>query len=89
MGYGLRQVQELEETIARTPCDLVLVASPVDLRRVLRIKQPSQRVQYELREISPITLSGILKEKFGEAKRNAGEDLTRGTSLVPTIEIRQ
>jgi predicted GTPase len=89
MGYGLRQVQELEETIARTPCDLVLVASPVDLRLVLRIKQPSQRVQYELREISPITLSDILKEKFGEAKRNAGEDLTRGTSLVPTIEIRQ
>jgi predicted GTPase len=88
MGYGPRQVQELEETIARTPCDLVLVASPVDLRRLLRIRQPSQRVQYELREIGPVTLLDILKEKFGNAGHVAHEDLASGTPFVSAIDIR-
>ncbi len=65
MGYGDTQVRELEETIARTPCDLVLIATPIDLRRVLLIGQPSQRVRYEMQEIGEPTLLGILREKFG------------------------
>ena len=67
MGYSDQQVRELEETIARTPCDLVLIATPIDLRRVVRIAQPSQRVQYEMQEIGTPTLLDIFREKFGIA----------------------
>jgi len=61
MGYGDKQVRELEETINRTPCDLVLIATPIDLRRVLTIKHPSQRVRYELQEIGQPTLKDIVE----------------------------
>ena len=44
MGYGEEQVRDLETTVARTPADLVLVATPVDLRRVIRIDRPALRV---------------------------------------------
>jgi len=50
MGYGTRQMADLEATIARTPCDLVLVATPIDLARLVRIDQPNARVTYELEE---------------------------------------
>jgi predicted GTPase len=68
MGYGDRQTQELEETINRTPADLVIVATPIDLRRVVNIKLPSQRVRYELQEIGQPTLMDILSAKFGQKK---------------------
>jgi predicted GTPase len=64
MGYGAKQIRELEETINATPVDLVLVATPIDLRRIVNIKHPTLRVSYELEEIGPVTLAGILKEKF-------------------------
>ncbi|MGB9593465.1 MAG: cyclic 2,3-diphosphoglycerate synthase [Anaerolineae bacterium] len=60
MGYGDKQVRELEETINNTPCDMVLIATPIDLRRVVNIKHPSQRVRYELQEIGQPTLKDIL-----------------------------
>jgi predicted GTPase len=60
MGYGEEQTRDLEATIARTPCDLVLVATPIDLRRVIRISQPSQRVTYELQEIGRPDLGDVL-----------------------------
>jgi predicted GTPase len=60
MGYGAQQIRELQETINATPCDLVIVATPIDLRRVLEIKQPSQRVRYELQEIGRPTLEDVL-----------------------------
>jgi predicted GTPase len=47
MGYGDRQCHELEETIKRVPCDLVLVATPIDLARTIKIDKPSLRVAYE------------------------------------------
>ena len=50
MGYGPRQMADLEATIAACPCDLVLVATPIDLSRVVRIRQPHMRVLYELDE---------------------------------------
>ncbi len=66
VGYGKRQIEELEETINATPCDLVLVATPIDLRRVLKhIKHPVDRVRYELQEIGRPTLEDVLAEKFG------------------------
>jgi predicted GTPase len=69
MGYSFRQVQELEQTIARTPCDVVLVATPIDLRRVLRINKPSQRVKYALRETGHPTLFEIVGAKFGPCRK--------------------
>ncbi len=62
MGYGAEQMRELEETINGTPCDVVLVATPVDLRRVLQIRHPTCRVAYELEEIGPPTLGDVLRE---------------------------
>ncbi|HET7088348.1 MAG TPA: cyclic 2,3-diphosphoglycerate synthase [Anaerolineae bacterium] len=64
MGYGERQTKELEETINRTPADMVIVATPIDLRRIVNIKLPSQRVRYELQEIGQPTLRDILSAKF-------------------------
>ena len=65
MGYGAEQMRELGETINNTPCDLVLVATPIDLRRVVEINRPTQRVRYELQEIGQPTLLDVLEEKFG------------------------
>ncbi|MEA3459250.1 MAG: GTP-binding protein, partial [Chloroflexota bacterium] len=65
MGYSERQIEELEETINATPCDLVLVATPIDLRRLLkRVKHPMDRVRYELQEISQPTLEDILTHEL-------------------------
>lgn len=65
MGYGEEQTQELEQTINETPCDLVIIGTPIDLRRVVNIKHPSQRVRYELQEIGQPTLKEILEKQFG------------------------
>jgi len=65
MGYGDKQVQELEATINAAPVDLVLVATPIDLRRVVNIKHPTGRVRYELQEVGQPTLADLLKKKFG------------------------
>ena len=64
MGYGEEQVKDLEETIANIPADLVIVGTPIDLQRIIKIKQPSQRVRYELQEIGQPTLAEILDRKF-------------------------
>ena len=50
MGYGARQVSELEQTISAVDCDLVLVGTPIDLERLVKIAKPSMRVRYELDE---------------------------------------
>jgi predicted GTPase len=68
MGYSDAQRSDLEETIDRAPVDLVLVATPIDLTRVIRIKKPYLRVRYELEEIGKPTLEDILQEKFGKKK---------------------
>ena len=68
MGYGDTQVKELEQTINNTPADLVLVGTPIDLRRILKLNRPAQRVRYDLQEIGKPTLYDLLKEKFGEKK---------------------
>jgi predicted GTPase len=60
MGYGQEQVGELERTINNTPCDLVIVATPIDLRRVVTIGKPSQRVRYEMQEIGQPNLADVL-----------------------------
>ena len=65
MGYREEQTKELAETIAKTPAELVLIGTPIDLRRLIEIKQPALRVRYELQEIGVPTLEDILKEKLG------------------------
>jgi predicted GTPase len=64
MGYGPQQTRDLEETINATPCDLVVVATPIDLRRVAEINKPSVRVRYELQEIGRPTLLDLLQDRF-------------------------
>jgi predicted GTPase len=62
MGYGKRQLQELEETIRNTPCDLVVVATPMDLGQVIHIAQPALRVTYDVVERGPLTFSQVVRD---------------------------
>ena len=66
MGYGEGQVKDLEETINRTPCDLVIIGTPIDLRRVVKIQHPADRVRYELQIIGRPTLEELLRARFGK-----------------------
>jgi predicted GTPase len=66
MGYGEKQIADLQETINNTPADLVLVATPIDLSRVVEIKKSNQRVRYELQEIGQPTLLEMLRARFGK-----------------------
>lgn len=65
MGYGEAQLADLTETIAATPADMVLVATPIDLARIIDIDKPNQRVRYELQEIGRPNLVDLLSERFG------------------------
>lgn len=60
MGYGSDQTQDLEETINSTDCEAVVIGTPIDLRRVVDIRQPSTRVTYDLEEIGTNKLDNIL-----------------------------
>ena len=62
MGYSAIQRHELEETINRVPCDLVVVATPVDLAHILNVNKPTVRVGYEIEELSKPGLSDILDQ---------------------------
>jgi predicted GTPase len=64
MGYGRDQIDELAETINKTPADLVLIGTPIDLRRVMDIHRPTDRVHYELQVIGEPTLASSLEERF-------------------------
>ncbi len=63
MGYGEQQMKDLEETINNTNCDSVIIGTPIDLGRILKINKPYTRVMYELDEIGDVTLETILKQK--------------------------
>lgn len=60
MGYSALQRHELEETIRRTPCDLVLIATPIDLARVIKLDKPNLRVTYEVEELTKPGLAEML-----------------------------
>ncbi len=60
MGYGDEQIKDLEETIARVECDTVIIGTPIDLRRVVKIPQPAARVSYDLSEIGHPDLKDVL-----------------------------
>lgn len=63
MGYGDDQIKDLEETINKTDCDSVVIGTPIDLGRILKINKPSTRVMYELQEVGADTLETVLKSK--------------------------
>ncbi len=63
MGYGRGQMEELRETIARSDADLVLIGTPIDLRRIIELDKPALRVTYKLQEIGEPTLASVLAER--------------------------
>ncbi len=72
MGYFGKQLIDMEKTINRTECDSVIIATPIDLRRVVKIKKPATRVFYDLQEIGDPTVASVLKGFFkpaGKAKK--------------------
>jgi predicted GTPase len=62
MGYGRKQISELEKTINAVDCDLVLIGTPIDLSRVLKINKPTLRVGYELQEMEPGQLEAAIRK---------------------------
>ena len=68
MGYGEAQTRDLEATINASDVDMVVIGTPIDLTRVVKINKPHQRVRYELQEIGQPTLTDLLMKKFGKKK---------------------
>ena len=62
MGYGDEQMKDLETTINKSDADLVIIGTPIDLRKVINIEKPALRVFYELQEIGQPTLEDALKK---------------------------
>jgi predicted GTPase len=62
MGYGKEQVRDLQKTISQVRCDLVLIGTPIDLARYVKIPQPALRVMYDLQEIGHPDLTDVLKK---------------------------
>jgi predicted GTPase len=71
MGYGDQQIKDLAATIEKTDCDSVVIATPVDLGRVIRINKPSARVTYSLQEIGRPDMADVL-EPFIKKIMNSG-----------------
>ncbi|MBI2412507.1 MAG: GTPase [Deltaproteobacteria bacterium] len=66
MGYSKEQVRDLEETVDNTPCDLVLIATPIDLSRIIEIKKPFSRVEYEIRDMEKDGLESVIAGFIGK-----------------------
>ena len=69
LGYSEKQIAELKETIDKVPCDVVVIGTPIDLRRVVSINQPTVRVKYDLKVLGPVSLEQILDD-FIQKSRN-------------------
>jgi predicted GTPase len=62
MGYGASQIHDLEQTIRATPADIVMIATPIDLRRIVPMDKPAVRVRYDLQEIGEPNLAGVVQD---------------------------
>jgi predicted GTPase len=60
MGYGRKQILELEETINKADCDTVIIGTPIDLGKIIKINKPIVRAKYELQEIGKPSLSDLI-----------------------------
>ena len=65
MGYGDRQVRDLEATIEAVPADVVVEGTPIDLRRILKVSKPIANVRYELEEVEPGGLEAAVRKVLG------------------------
>jgi len=72
MGYSSSQRQELEDTINAVPCDLVLVATPIDLSHIIKITKPYLRVTYEVEEVGPARIPELVR-KFVQEHASGGQ----------------
>ena len=63
MGYGRKQMEDLRATIERSDAELVLIGTPIDLRRLIELDKPALRVTYKLQEVGEPTLKELLAEK--------------------------
>ncbi len=70
MGYGEQQILDLEATINNTDCDSVVIGTPIDLKRVIKINKPSTRVNYDLQEIGRPDLANVLEDFLNGLKRS-------------------
>jgi len=71
MGYGRKQMEDLGETIKRSDPDLVLIGTPIDLRRLIDFDRPALRITYRLQEVGEPTLADVL-EQYGLIGERAG-----------------
>jgi predicted GTPase len=69
MGYGDDQVRDLEATIERVPCEVVVIGTPIDLSRLVKIRQPVVRVRYELQEIGRPNLADAMQGVLEQLQR--------------------
>ncbi len=60
LGYGEKQISDLKATINATPCDVVLIGTPIDLRRIMTFTKPTVRVKYELQVLGPVCLEELM-----------------------------
>jgi predicted GTPase len=70
MGYSDKQVKDLEETINKVPCDTVIIGTPINLKRIVKMNKPAVRVFYELEEIGSPDLKEILREFASSLKKS-------------------
>ena len=68
MGYGEAQIADLEKTIANTPCDCAIIATPIDLARIVKMDKPNTRIMYALQEIGSPNLEGVIADFVKEHK---------------------
>jgi len=68
MGYGKKQIQELEDTINAVDCDIVIIGTPIDLSRIIKINKKSVRVKYDLQEIGRPNLDEVLSQKIKDRR---------------------
>jgi len=69
MGYGEQQMKDLSATIAKSDCDSVVIATPIDLQRVIKIDKPCTRVEYSLQEIGNPNIDDVLDNFFKNLKK--------------------
>ncbi|MCK5264654.1 MAG: GTPase, partial [Candidatus Thorarchaeota archaeon] len=62
MGYGKKQMEELQQTINKSDAEAIVIGTPIDLKSVIKIDKPSVRVKYDLQEIGKPDLDDVLAE---------------------------
>ena len=70
MGYSGQQIKDLQATINATDCDGVVIATPIDLRRLVKIRKPSTRVRYDLQAIGRPNLEDVIDRWWARRKRS-------------------